>query len=97
MRITTVLFYKEHHTDTRHEIHFYPTVEIAETVAAAMIESFKFWGGGSVPIEIVQTKWTKRGSKTLYHNSFDSSEWEPYARENGNLYGYYEYTHQRTA
>ena len=80
MKITTALIYKKNHYDTKHEIRFYPSVEIAETAAHAMIDSFQFWGRGFIPCEIVSTKRTKRGYRTLYQNTFDSAEWAPYIR-----------------
>ena len=97
MKVTTAMIYKTNYTDTKHEIHFYPTVEIAETAAQAMIDSFRYWGGGAVPCEIVSTKWTKRGYKTLYRNTFNPAEWESFAKANGSNYGYNEYTHGKSA
>lgn len=94
MKISTVLFYKPDHNNDRCEIRYYPDVETAELVAENMISQFKYWGGGSVPVAIIQDKKTTKGYKTLYRHDFDYSRLQDFARESGlNIYGYYQYKH----
>lgn len=90
MTTRTTLFYRTFHNDLHCEIKHFNTIEEAQEAAANMIEQFKYWGGGSVPVTLDQTKWTKAGkyhSTTLY-KEYPQDLYIEYARENGNLCGY---------
>jgi hypothetical protein len=92
MRTDYCLFYKTNHTDTKTELIFCENWQAAQDEAARMIEQFKYWGGGPVPVSASANKWTAAGK-------YAGIEFEPiyypenlyleYARENSNKYGYY--------
>ena len=86
------LFYKEFHTDRRTVLVYCESYEQAQARAAHMIESFKYWGGGSVPVTVSASKWNSRGKyagEVFPTIDYDESLYIEYARENGTKYGYY--------
>ncbi len=94
MKKTVVLIYKNWHTHAKNKIRYFDKFEDAENEAYKMIEQFKFWGGGSVPVAAVETIWKKsNGCKELSRAEYSESLYIRYARENGTLYGYYKATH----
>lgn len=63
-----VMVYKNWHTDEKKEIRYFDTFEDAEKAAKKMIDQFKYWGGGSVPVFIEEEVWTKTtGCRTFSH------------------------------
>lgn len=93
MKTNYILAYKENHNDTRRNLLIFDNEISARKTADHMIEQFKFWGGGSIPLDISYQKWTSggkyAGGDTL--KEFNTTDLLKYARENGNLYGYYTY------
>lgn len=90
MTTRTTLLYKVFHTDKRAELSYFDSFEDATKAAEAMIDSFKFWGGGSVPVSVTSSRWTKAGK---YKDTPKSRDYSPslyidYARENGDKCGY---------
>lgn len=86
MKKTVTLFYKEWHTDNQIQLRAYDSMEQAEIRAKLMIDQFRYWGAGSIPISISHTKWTKRwGAETIKNIEYSEEEYIQYARENGNI------------
>lgn len=90
-----VMFYKTFHTDKYPEIRYFDTWQRALEAADTMIEQFKFWGGGSVPIKVEAVRWTKAGKykDTPMSKDYPASDYITYARENSNKCGYLQLTH----
>lgn len=94
MRKTIVLIYKNWHTDEREEIKYFEKFEDVEKEASRMIEQFKFWGGGTVPIVVIETIWSKsNGCRDTKRMEYADDLYIRYTRENGTAYGYYRVTH----
>ena len=91
MTINNVMFYKVFHTDKHAEIRYFDTCQAMKAAADQMIESFKFWGGGQVPVAIESYKVRKSGKHagTVARVDYNPSLYMDYARENGTKYGYY--------
>ena len=90
-----IMVYKNWHTDEKKEIRYFDTFEDAENAAKKMIDQFKYWGGGSVPVFIEEIVWTKsNGCQTLKRVEYSEKLYIRYARENGTAYGYYRVMHK---
>ena len=90
MTVKHIMFYKVFHTDKQCELRYFDSMDQMKRAANDMLESFKFWGGGAVPVSIESYKIRKGGK---YAGVIESKDYNPslymkYARENGNLYGY---------
>lgn len=99
MTTRTTLLYKVFHTDKRAELSYFDSFEDAAKAAEAMIDSFKFWGGGAVPVSVSSSRWTKAGK---YKDTPQSRDYSPalymdYARENGDKCGYLQGKARRAA
>lgn len=90
MKTRNILFYKVFHTDRYSEISYFDSFEDATKAAAAMIDSFKFWGGGAVPVTAEAVRYTKAGKykDTPHRVEYSESLYIDYARENGSKCGY---------
>lgn len=90
MTTRTVLFYKVFHTDKHTELSYFDSFEDATKAADAMIETFKFWGGGAVPVSVSSSRWTKAGKykDTPQRKDYAPALYMDYARENGEKCGY---------
>lgn len=90
MTIKNVMLYKVFHTDKKAEIRYFKDYETMSRAAAEMIDSFKFWGGGAVPVSITSYKIRNNGKYAGEVTTKDYSKdlYISYARENGNKCGY---------
>lgn len=88
MEREVVLFYKNNYTDKCQEISYYKDFETAKSQALKMIELFKYWGGGNVPIVVIEILCKKRGYKELNREEYPEELYIQYARENGTKYKY---------
>ena len=90
MTTRTILFYKTFHNDLHCEIRYFNTTEEALEAAEQMLSQFKYWGGGSVPVTLETSKWTKSGKyhSNTYYKEYPQDLYIEYARENGNRCGY---------
>ena len=95
MTKTIALLYKNWHTDKKVEINYFQKFEDAEKEASRMIQQFKYWGGGCVPVVAIETIWTKsNGCRGIKRVEYSDSLYIRYARENGTAYGYYMNMHK---
>ena len=95
MKKTIALLYKNWHTDKKVEISYFQKFEDAEKEASRMIQQFKYWGGGCVPVAAIETIWTKsNGCRDIKRVEYPDSLYIRYARENGTAYGYYMNMHK---
>ena len=92
MEIHNCLFYKEDFKDKQVQLRRCDSYEAAQREAERMIEAFKYWGGGPVPVSVDSTKWTKNGKyagEAYPRIEYGEELYIAYARENGTKYGYY--------
>ena len=90
MTTRNILFYKVFHTDRHFEISYFDSFDDAKAAAETMINSFKFWGGGAVPVAAEAVRWTKAGKykDTPHRVEYPEDLYIDYARENGSKCGY---------
>lgn len=92
MVIHNCLFYKEDYRDSQMQMKYCDSYEAAQREAERMIEAFKYWGGGSVPVSVMATKWTKAGKyagEASPEIEYSQELYDSYARENGTKYGFF--------
>lgn len=93
MKTSYIVLYKDHHTDIRQCLRYCESWQAAQDEAARMIEQFKYWGGGPVPVLVSASKWTAAGKyagDAFPAIEYPESLYIEYARENGTKYGYYQ-------
>ena len=90
MKTRNYLLYKPFHNEKRLEIRQFNTFEEVTAAAAHMLDQFRYWGGGAVPISANADRWTAAGKykDTLYYIEYPARLYMDYARENGNKCGY---------
>lgn len=91
MTIHHTLFYQD---GEKRQLHIYDSREAAIKAAERMIEQFKFWGGGCIPLSVSSSKWRSNGKyagEAAPEVNYNPADLAYYSRENGNNYGYYQY------
>lgn len=92
MQVHYCLFYKEDYKDRQVQLRYCSSYEAAKQEAERMIENFKYWGGGSVPVSVTASKWSSAGKylgEALPCIDYCEERYIEYARENGTKYGYF--------
>lgn len=91
MKKTGVLFYKEFHNRDIKNISYFGSFEEAEDEAEFMIKQFAYWGGGSVPISVLEYANYKNGHKKLMRSKdYTEDLYIKHAKESGTDYGHYQ-------
>lgn len=93
MRTEHILLYKPFHNEKRLELRRCESFEAATAAAREMLDQFRYWGGGAVPVSVSSDRWTAAGKykDTLHYIEYAPRLYMEYARENGNKCGYLQF------